>query len=151
MERFGAKLMAADRGGAYVEVPPEVVAALGGKGRIPVRATFDGLGYRGSIVSMGAGAGRVLGVLKSIRDQLGKGPGDLVTVTVEADSAERAGAVPDDLAAALDGAGLRAAFDGLSFSHRRECVVWIEEAKRADTRARRVAGTLERLAAQPRR
>ncbi|HKH04976.1 MAG TPA: YdeI/OmpD-associated family protein [Acidimicrobiales bacterium] len=54
--------------------------------------------------------------------------------------------VPDDLAAALDEAGLRATFDGLSPSHRREYVTWVDEAKRPGTRARRVAGTVERLA-----
>ncbi|MGH3115808.1 MAG: YdeI/OmpD-associated family protein [Gaiellales bacterium] len=147
MEHFEAELIAADRGGAYVEVPPEVVAGLGGKGRIPVRATFDGVEYRGSIVSMGAG--RILGVLTSIRDQLGKVPGDRVAVTVEADTAERTVAVPDDLARALDAAGMRATFDALSFSHRREYVTWIEEAKGADTRARRIAGTLDLLGGEP--
>ncbi len=145
MERFEAKLVAADRGGAYVEVPPEVVAALGGKGRT-VRATFDGIEYRGSVVSMGAG--KVLGVLKSIRDQLGKAPGDPVAVTVEPDTAEGTVPVPDDLAAALDSAGLRATFEALSFSHRREYVAWIEEAKRIETRSRRIAGTLDRLAGE---
>lgn len=145
VERFEATLVAADRGGAYVEVPPEVVAALGGRGRIPVRATFDGVDYRGSIVSMGDG--RVLGVLKAIREQLAKAPGDRLTVTVELDDVERTVAIPDDLAAALDaaGAGARAAFDALSFSHRREHIASIEDAKRPATRARRVATTVERL------
>jgi hypothetical protein len=146
VERFEATLVAADRGGAYVTVPPNVVAALGGGGRIPVRATFDGIDYRGSIVSMG-GAGRVIGVLKAIRQQLGKEPGDRLTVTVERDDAERTVTVPVDLAAALQAAGATAAFDALSFSHQREHVAWIEEAKRPATRARRVAATVERLAA----
>jgi Domain of unknown function (DUF1905) len=53
MEVFDATITEADRGGAYVRVPPAVVAALGGKGRIPVRATFDGVAYRGSVVSVG--------------------------------------------------------------------------------------------------
>jgi uncharacterized protein YdeI (YjbR/CyaY-like superfamily) len=56
-------------------------------------------------------------------------------------------AVPDDLAEALEGAGLRQAFDAMSFSHRREYVTWVEEAKRPDTRARRVTGTIDRLQA----
>ncbi len=53
--------------------------------------------------------------------------------------------VPDDLAAALKKAKARAAFDALSFSHRREYVTWIDEAKRADTRARRISQTVEGL------
>ena len=145
MERFEAELVAADRGGAYVEVPREVVAALGGGGRIPVRATFDGIDYRGSIVSMGGG--RIIGVLKAIRQQLGKEPGDRLAVTVERDDAERTVAVPADLTTALDAAGVKTAFDALSFSHQREHVTWIEEAKRPATRARRVAATVERLTA----
>ena len=53
VQRFRATVMAGGGGGHLVRVPPEVVAALGGKGRIPVRATFDGVPYRGSVVRMG--------------------------------------------------------------------------------------------------
>ncbi|MEU1205919.1 DUF1905 domain-containing protein [Nocardia sp. NPDC005825] len=77
--------------------------------RIPVRAGFDGIPYRGSIANMGAGP--CLGLLKAIREELGKGPGDRVTVTLERDSAERTVAVPEDLATALAAADARAAFD----------------------------------------
>jgi len=143
MQEFRAPIVAADRGGAYVVVPATVVDALGGGGRIPVRATFDGVEYRGSIASMGGE--KVLGVLKAIRDQLGKGPGDAVVVTVARDDAPRTVTVPDDLGAALTAAGRRAAFDALSFSHQREYVEWIEDAKRAETRARRITKTVEQL------
>ena len=136
--------MAADRGGAYVVVPADVIVGLGGKGRIAVNATFDGIPYRGSIVSMGGEAG-VLGILKDIRTQLGKSPGDKVTVAVERDDVERSVVVPDELAAALDAAGLDATFRRLSYSHQREYVNWIEEAKHPQTRGRRVAETIERL------
>jgi hypothetical protein len=145
MERFEATIEAADRGGAYVAVPDTVVEALGGGGRIPVEATFDGVPYRGSIVSMGGV--RCIGMLKAIREQLGKGEGDPVAVTVARDEAERMVTVAPDLAAALDAAGARPAFDALSFSHRREYVTWIEEAKRPETRQRRIAQTVERVTA----
>ena len=143
MQEFRAPIVAADRGGAYVVVPATVVDALGGEGRIPVRATFDGVEYRGSIASMGGE--KVLGVLKAIRDQLGKVPGDAVVVTVARDDAPRTVTVPDDLGAALTAAGRRAAFDALSFSHQREYVEWIEDAKRAETRVRRITKTVEQL------
>lgn len=145
---FDATIVAADRGGAYVAVPAAVVEALGGKKRIPVAATFDGVAYRGSIVSMG-GDERILGMLRAIRDELGKGPGDSVAVTVAPDTAPRAVEVPADLAAALDEAGLRTVFDALSYSHRREYVGWIEEAKRSETRSRRVRTTVERVGGAP--
>jgi hypothetical protein len=144
VETFEAEIKAARGGGAYVEVPAEVVASLGGGGRIPVRATFDGVEYRGSIVSMG-GPTKILGMLKSIRTRLGKDIGDRVTVTALLDTKTRTVDVPDDLVAALKDAGLHGAFDALSYSHQREYVEWIEEAKRPDTRQRRIAQTLERL------
>ena len=143
MEAFEAPIVQAPRGGAYVEVPPAVIAALGGKGRIAVRATFDGIAYRGSIVAMGGKA--ILGILKAIRAELGKSAGDRVTVTVEVDEAVRSVAVPADLAAALADADLRDAFDALSYSHRREHVTWIEAAKQPATRARRVSQTVDRV------
>ena len=135
--------MKASRGGAYVEVPPAVIAALGGKPRTAVRATFDGIAYRGSIVSMG-GKG-VLGILQAIRAELGKAPGDPVSVTVQVDEVVRSVRVPNDLDAALRHADLRDAFDALSYSHRREHVTWIEAAKRAETRARRISQTVDRV------
>jgi hypothetical protein len=143
METFEANIVVNDGGGAWVEVPGEVVAALGGGGRIPVQASFDGIAYRGSIVSMGGPM--ALGVLKSIRAELGKGDGDVVAVTVERDAGERTVDVPDDLAVALAEAGLRESFDGLSFSHRREHVNAINDAKKPETRARRIAKALEML------
>ncbi|MCD2192093.1 YdeI/OmpD-associated family protein [Actinomycetospora endophytica] len=68
--------------------------------------------------------------------------------------------VPDDVAAALDGGGRpavritvengsRAAFDALAYTHRKEWVRWIDEAKKADTRARRVARTVSSLRPAP--
>lgn len=141
---FEAPLELVDRGGAVVTIPPEVYDELGGSGRIPVNATFDGIAYRGSIVRMG---GRpILGVLKAIREQLGVGAGDTIFVAVERDDQERTIEVPDDLRAALDQHGdAKRRFADLSYSHRREYVEWIEEAKRTDTRDRRVAKTIERL------
>ena len=132
MQSFEAEIVEVEGGGAFVRVPDDVVAALGGKGRIPVEATFDGVAYRGSVVSMGrgGGGGKVLGVLKGIRAELGKQPGDTVA---------------DDLRTALDAAGLADKFTALSYSHQREYVTWIDEAKKPDTRARRIAGTVDRL------
>ena len=144
MESFEGVIQEADgSGGAYVEVPAEVLERLGGGGRIPVRATFDGIAYRGSIASMGGC--KALGILKQIRTDLGKGPGDPVLVTVSRDDAERTIEVPADLAAALTEAGLREAFDRLSFSHRREHVNAITEAKKPETRARRITKALDLL------
>ena len=112
-------------------------------GRIAVCATFDGIAYRGSIASMGGV--KVPGILKDIRSQLGKAPGDRVSVTVAADLAERSVTLPDDLRLALSDAGLLKRFLARSFTHQREYVARIEEAKQASTRARRVSQTIERV------
>jgi antitoxin component of MazEF toxin-antitoxin module len=131
-------------GGHLVDVPPEAVEALGGKGRIPVTATFDGVPYRGSVVRMGGGA--VLGVQKAIMAEAGVSVGDTLTVVVRNDVAPRQVEVPEDLAEALArGDPARAAFEGLSFSHKREYVRSITDAKRPETRARRIELTIQQL------
>jgi uncharacterized protein YdeI (YjbR/CyaY-like superfamily) len=83
----------------------------------------------------------VLVLRKDVRAQLGKQPGDRVAVCLRLDDAPREVEVAHDLAAALDRAGARDRFEALAYSHRREFVRWVEEAKRPDTRQRRIEGT----------
>lgn len=84
---YDATICAADRpGGAYVPFPWDVREEFG-RGRVKVHATFDGEPYDGSVVNMGVrnedgSVCYVLGVLKAIRQRLGKGPGDVVHVVV---------------------------------------------------------------------
>jgi len=125
-------------------VPDEVVAALGGRGRIPVQASFNGIPYRGSIVRMGGVM--MLGVTKAIMAEAGAGPGEVLDVVVENDEAPREVEVPPELTKALKrNRAARAVWDGLSFSHRREYVGYIVEAKKEETRARRVERTIQAL------
>jgi len=74
--KFEGTIESARGGGAFIAVPPAAVKALGGGGRIPVDATFDGVAYRGSVTSMGAGP--CIGILTAIRAQIGKDVGDKV-------------------------------------------------------------------------
>ncbi len=144
--RFTARLRPSGRGagGHLVDVPDEVVAALGGRGRIPVQASFNGIPYRGSIVRMGSVM--MLGVTKAIMAEAGAGPGDVLDVVVENDEAPREVEVPPELTKALKlNPAARAVWDGLSFSHRREYVGYIVEAKKEETRARRVERTIQAL------
>src|SRR4029450_11239557 len=85
--RFRARLRPSGRGagGHLVEVPYEVAAALGGRGRIPVQASFNGVPYRGSIVKMGGVM--MLGVTKAAMAEAGAGPGDVLDLVVENDEA----------------------------------------------------------------
>jgi bifunctional DNA-binding transcriptional regulator/antitoxin component of YhaV-PrlF toxin-antitoxin module len=142
---FVAIIEEAPRGGAYVRIPPDVVEALGGGGRVPVRATFGAIPYRGSIVRMGGDS--VLGVLKEIRETLGLVHGDEVEVTVERDEAERMIEIPVELATLFDdNPAAREAFEALSYSHRREHALHVAEAKKPETRERRARKTVDALA-----
>ena len=139
---FSAVIQQARGGGAFVEVPFDVKEEYG-SARPKVLVTFDGEPYHGTIASMGGVA--MVGVLKEIRSKLGKDVGDRVKVTIEADSAPREVAVPEDLRAALRAAGLEAAFDKLSYTHRKEHVTAVLEAKQPQTRQRRIEKALDML------
>jgi hypothetical protein len=130
---------------AHVEVPGDVTAMFGTRGRVPVAVTFDGIPYRGSIVRPG-GPPLVL-VLQEILAQLGKAPGDAVHVTVALDTAPRIVELADDIGDALTGAGLLDAYRRLAYSHQRQFVLWIDGAKRAETRASRIQKTVEMVSA----
>jgi hypothetical protein len=148
--QFQAALEASDTGdgGHWVTVPAAVVAKLSTAGRVKVKATFNGVPYRGSIAKYG-GAFR-LGVTKAIITATGLADGESVHVVIELDREERTVTVPDDLDAALRGnADALAAWGELPYSHRREQVLAILDAKKPETRARRVAAVVERLRGAP--
>jgi Bacteriocin-protection, YdeI or OmpD-Associated/Domain of unknown function (DUF1905) len=127
-----------------LHVPDDVVSALGGGRRPAVRMTIGSYTYRTTVASMG---GRYLVPLSAEhRAAAGVAAGDEVDVTIEADTEAREVPVPDDLSAALahDDAARRF-FDELAYTHRKEWVRWIEDAKRPETRERRLEATLDAL------
>lgn len=135
------------RGGGALVVPPVDVASVWDtRGRVPVVATFDGHRYRGSLVPMG---GRhVLGMTKAVRSATGKDLGDRVAVTLRRDSAERTVEVPMELATALaEAPDVRARYEGLSYTHRKEFARWVAEARKRETRDRRAAEAVEMIRA----
>ena len=140
--RFRATVELGGKTATGIEVPEDVVAALGSGNRPPVTVTVGGHSYRTTVARMG---GRFLVPLSA---ENRTAAGDQVEVDIELDSGPREVAVPGDLAAALaQDDTARANFDGLSFTHRKEWVRWIDEAKRAETRATRLAKTVESLRA----
>ena len=141
-KKFKATIQAGGGGGAFVEVPFDAKVAFG-SARAKVAVTFDGMPYRGTIAAMRGTY--LIGVLKEIRNQLGKDIGDVVQVTVELDSAPRAVALPDDAEVALRAAGALAAFKKLSYTHQKEHVNAIEEARKPETRQRRIKNMVEDL------
>ena len=127
-----------------LQVPDDVVAALGGGRWPPVTVTLGGYGYRTTVAPMGGAFWIPLAA--EHREAAGLPAGQEVDVRVELDTAPRETPLPEDLAAALDD-GARAFFDGLAPSHRKEWVRWVEEAKKPETRAARVEKTAEALRA----
>ena len=142
--KFKARIEGASGGGACVYFPYDVEKEFGTKGRVPVKVTFDGVPYAGSMIKYGAPQ-HMMGVLKSIREQIGKGPGDTVDVTVEKDEAERTVEVPAEFEKLLKKEKVWAAFDKLSYTHKKEYSRWITGAKREETRAARLARSVEML------
>lgn len=147
--RFHATLLPDPTGtGTYVAVPPKVQAALGLKGRPKIHAVIAGHLYRGSLMPTGKGS-FALGVLKAIQQAEGLKRGDTITVEVELDTAPRVIEPPPDLAAALlrDKAAA-ASWHALSYTNQREIARSLEEAKKPETRTRRLASALSRLHAR---
>ncbi|NUT32544.1 MAG: DUF1905 domain-containing protein [Hamadaea sp.] len=127
-----------------LEVPPEVVAALGGEARPPVTITINGHSWKSRVAIM---RGRnLLGLSNANRAAAGVATGDEVEVELELDTAPRVIEEPEDLAHALDAdPAARAAWDALAPTHRRRHVLDVEGAKRPETRARRVDAVLAAL------
>lgn len=128
-----------------LELSDAQVSELGGGARAAVRVTVAGRSARLRLARMG---GRnLIGISKAARAELGVEIGDTVDAEVVLDTAERAVEVPPELATALDAApGARAAFDALSVTRRKELARGVADAKRPETRERRIAAAVAELA-----
>lgn len=143
-QTFTATIQNAGGGGAFVEVPFDVEAVFGSK-KPKVKALIEGVPYRGILTRMGTDY-HMLIILKGIREQIGKTFGDEVSITVEPDTEPRVIEVPADLKKAFRSEKeAKAFFEKLSYTHQREYVMWINEAKREETRQNRIAKTIEML------
>lgn len=128
-----------------IELPPEIVDALGGGKRPAVAVTVNGFEYRSTVGVMGGKS--LIPFSSDKRAASGIAGGDAIIVDVELDTAPREIAAPADLAQAMDAAGTRVTFDALSPSQRKAHVTSVETAKAADTRARRVQAVITKLQA----
>jgi hypothetical protein len=145
-QRFTAELHDSGRGGGrWLEVPFDPKEAFG-EARAAVAGTLNGTPFRGRLSVYGGKT--YLGLNKEIRDAAGIDVGDSVEVVLGRDDAPREVEIPNELLVAFErDAKARAAFDKLAFTHRREYARWIAEAKKEETRERRVAKALEMLRA----
>src|ERR1700674_3519542 len=122
--KFKAKIEAGDGGGAYVLFPYETEKEFATKGKVPVKATFHGVSYTGSLIKYGKPL-HVLGMPKAIRDQTGKGPGDTIEVVVWKDEEVRTVEVPAQFETLMKKEGLLSFFEKLSYKHRKGFSLWI--------------------------
>jgi hypothetical protein len=144
--RFAATLQLHGKTATGIEVPDEVVEALGAGNRPAVAVRLNDFTYRSTIARMGGVF--LLPVSAEVRAGAGISAGERIDVDIELDSAPREVVVPDDVRAALDAApGAAAAFDKLSFSHRKEHIRAIDDAKTIQTRQRRIATAIDKLTA----
>lgn len=128
-----------------IEIPADVLAALGGGKRPKVTVTLNGYSYPSSVGSMGGLS--LIPVSAEVRARAGVAAGDEVDVDIVPDTAPRVVAVPDDLAAALSWRpAARQAFDRLSYSGQQRYVLSVEQAKTPETRRRRVDNAVAELA-----
>ncbi|MFL5755194.1 MAG: YdeI/OmpD-associated family protein [Chloroflexota bacterium] len=144
--RFHTTILQSGKTATGIRIPDELVDELGGGKRPPVRVTINGYTYRSTVAVMGGTY--MVGVNADNRAGAGVAGGDEVDVDIELDSAPREVTVPADLAAALDAEpAARRTFDALSYSNKSWHVLSVEGAKSDDTRQRRIAKSVEALAA----
>lgn len=142
--RFRTTILQAGKTAAGIEVPPEVVEALGAGKRPPVRVTLNGYTYRNTVAVMGGTY--MIGVSNEHRTASGLKGGDVVDVDLELDTAPREVSVPADLGAALDAEpAARATFDRLSYSNKSWHALQVEGARTDATRRRRIAKSIAAL------
>ena len=142
-KRFTVDLQRVGRTATSFRVPFDLKEAFG-RARPPVKVTIRGHTWR-TTPGVYDGVGHVV-VNRAVKAATGVDAPDRVRVEMELDTEPRAVVVPRDLRQALTAApDARDAFGRLSYSHQREYVQWVEEAKRPETRERRVHGTIERV------
>lgn len=131
---------------AYMIFDFDVPAIFGTKGRVPIVITIDGKNFRRSLARY---AGAYMMVFNAeLRDATGYKAGDTVRMTLERDTEPRVASVPDDVREAISSAGLTEVWEKYSYSHQKEDVAWIEDAKKPETRANRIAKLIAKLSGE---
>jgi hypothetical protein len=132
------------KSGGFFHLPFDPESAFGKK-RAPVVVAIGAVTYRSTIATYGGKA--YLPVREEIRKKARLVVGDEVDITVSLDEEERKVELPKDMKSALaKSAKAKAAWSAMSYTHHKEHVDWVTSAKKDDTRARRIAQWIEKLA-----
>jgi hypothetical protein len=147
MTRFRAKVLAAGKTAAGVEVPEKIVLGLGSTKRPLVKVTINGYTYRSAIAPMGGTY--MLGVSNEVRQNTGVAAGDTIDVDVVLDTEKRDVEVPPELAKALaKDPRAKKYFESLSYSRKYALAAPIAGGKTPETRERNLAKAMQALKAK---
>lgn len=128
----------------FIEIPFDVEKEFGSK-RVKIKAKFDNVDYRGSIVRMGMPC-FMIGLTKEIRKKIGKGIGDTVSVEIEKDEEERIIEMPIEFKSMINGNNnAKEFYDSLSYSQKKKYITWITSAKKKETKIKRMNEALLKL------
>ena len=128
----------------FIEIPFDVEKEFGSK-RVKVKAKFDNVDYRGSIVRMGMPC-FMIGLTKEIRKKIGKGIGDTVSVEIEKDEEERIVEIPIEFESMINkNNNAKEFYDSLSYSQKKKYITWITSAKKEETKIKRMNEALLKL------
>ena len=131
-----------EHNGSYCEIPFDVFKTFGKK-RVKMKALIDAVEYRGLLTPMGGEYGLFMN--KTVREKVGKTFGDIVHVSIEEDTEPRVVEIPEDLLQLMLENEVKSFFDSLSFTHQKEYVQWILDAKREETRQNRLVKAIEMM------
>lgn len=146
-QTFNVKLIARGPKGAWthLEVPFSVERTWGTRARVAVRGTVNGFPFRSSLMPRGEGV-FYMAFTRAMQEGAKARVGDTVSVVMEPDTAPRTIEVPAYLKKSLQGAPAQGrAFAALSYSHKKEYIDWILQAKKPETRAARIEKMLKVL------
>ncbi len=143
---FTGVIKSSDGTNLHIEFPYDLKETFGVGNLVPYTVTFDGrVKYQGSLAKMGGPKAMIM-LRKDVQAELGKEAGEKVAVVVELDDKPREVIVPPDLKKALEKSGQSEKFVHLAYTHRKEYVRWVEEAKKPETRVNRIEKTCVMLA-----
>jgi hypothetical protein len=142
--RFRTEILANGKTAAGIEIPLDVLDALGTSRKPAVSVSLNGYTYRSTVATVNGMY--MVGVSNDVRTAAGVAAGQVVDVDIELDTEPRVVAVPPDLAAALDAEPeARRFFETLSYSNKRRVVMPIDDAKTPETRGRRIEKSVASL------
>ena len=137
-----------DINAAFVDIPFSVEDVFGKKGQVKIKALFDDrVEYRGSLAKMKSDC-HLLGLTQDVRKQLGKTFGDRISVKLWEDKEERIVEIPEDVLPVFEAhPNAYELYQKMSYTHRKEYMRWITDAKKPETRASRKSKLIEMILA----